>query len=249
MSDLVSASVTMPAGPMRWSADDGSPALVVVVHHAAPMRFKIPSSAERLLRYTRTKVWAQTQMPDLELIYETGGMFLISAYLLQCWSPDVTKEILVRYGADIHPDAWPVGPNITIHESGPDYSNLSIGAHSHVGRQAFLDLTDRIIIENSVSVGMRAMILTHLNLGEYPDKPTARLIRKKQKPTILRRGCSVGAGCVVLCGVEIGEDAVVNAGVVVDRDVPPGTIVTSSRHKPDYTIPERFFEKLRRAGA
>ena len=213
------------------------------------MRVRLPPAAERLLKYARTKVWAQTQMPDLEQLHAAGGMFLISAYLLQCWSPDITKEILIHYGADIHPEAWPVGPNITIHESGSSYANLSIGAYSHVGRQAFLDLTDRLIIEDSVSVGMRAMILTHLNLGEYPNKPTARLIPKKQKPTILRRGCSVGAGCVVLCGVEIGEDAVVNAGVVVDRDVPPGTIVTSSRQKPDYQIPERFLRKFRKAGA
>jgi acetyltransferase-like isoleucine patch superfamily enzyme len=53
----------------------------------------------------------------------------------------------------------------------------------------------------------------------------------------------VGAGSIVLCGVEIGEHAVVGAGVVVDRDVPPRTVVTSSHHKPDYEIPERLLRK------
>jgi acetyltransferase-like isoleucine patch superfamily enzyme len=211
------------------------------------VRANLPGPVDRLLRYVRTKLWSQMQQPDIDTLHRRGGVFLVSAYLQQCWSPDLTKEILARYGADIHLNAWPVGPNVTIHEARGSYENLSIGAFSHVGKQVFLDLTDRIIIEGSVSVGMRAMILTHLNVGEYPDKPIAKLIPKRQKPTILRRGCSVGAGCVVLCGVEIGEDAVINAGVVVDRDVPPGTVVTSSRQKPDYQMPQKLLRKARAA--
>lgn len=208
------------------------------------MKQRFSTLARNLLGYAQARLWAQSQFPDIEQIYRQGGTFMVSAYLRQCWGPDFTKDVLRRYGADIHPDAWPVGPNITIHEPGDDFANLSIGPYSHVGREVFLDLTDRIIIEGSVSVGMRSTILTHLNLGEYPGKPMARLIRKKTKPTILRRGCSIGAGSTVLCGVEIGEDAVVGAGVVVDQDVPPKTVVTSSRHKADYRVPERFFAKL-----
>ncbi len=197
-----------------------------------------------LLERARTSLWKQAQWPDPELLYERGGLFVVAAFLQQCWSPNLTKDILTRHGADIHPDAWPVGPNITLHEHGDSFRNLSIGAFSHIGKQAFLDLTDRIIIEDSVSVGMRAVILTHLNVGEYPNKPVARLIPKRQQPTILRSGCSVGAGAIVLCGVEIGEHAVIGAGVVVDRNVPPRTIVSSSRQKPDYEMPERLFRKL-----
>jgi acetyltransferase-like isoleucine patch superfamily enzyme len=202
-----------------------------------------------LIGRARTALWKQAQWPDPELLYQQHGLFDVAAYLQQCWSPTVTKEVLVRHGADIHPDAWPVGPNITLHEHRGDFRNLSIGAFSHVGKQVFLDLTDRIVIEDSVSLGMRAMILTHLNVGEYPNKPMAKLLPKKQQPTILRRGCSVGAGSIVLCGVEIGEHAVIGAGVVVDRNIPARTIVSSSRQKPDYEIPERLFRKAEQAVA
>ena len=41
----------------------------------------------------------------------------------------------------------------------------------------------------------------------------------------LRRGCRIGAGAVLLPGVEVGEDAFVAAGAVVTRDVPPGALV------------------------
>ncbi|MBC8072239.1 MAG: acyltransferase [Deltaproteobacteria bacterium] len=154
----------------------------------------------------------------------------------------LTKEVLGRWGADIHPECWPIGPNITVHEYRDSFANLSVGAHVHIGREVFLDLTDKLVIEDSVGVAMRAVLLTHLNMGhDYPNKPLAKLFPRKHKPTILRRGCSIGAGAIVACGVEIGEDAVVNAGVFVDRDVPPRTVVNCTRVRPDFKIPDRFF--------
>ena len=43
--------------------------------------------------------------------------------------------------------------------------------------------------------------------------------------TVVRRGASIGSGCVILCGVEIGARAMIGAGAVVTRDVPPGAVV------------------------
>jgi acetyltransferase-like isoleucine patch superfamily enzyme len=197
------------------------------------------------LDWVKYRLWAAERYPDPELIYRHGGIFMLVDYLKSCSSPDVTKQILARFGAKIHREAQPIGPWITVHEAGESFSNLEVGRSAHIGKEVFLDLTDRIVIEESVAIGMRAIILTHRNVGDgYPNKPTAKLIPKKQRQTTIRRGASVGAGAIVLCGVTIGEDSVINAGVVVDADVPPRTIVTSSRQKPDYTMPERFFRKL-----
>jgi len=41
----------------------------------------------------------------------------------------------------------------------------------------------------------------------------------------VRRGGRIGAGAVVLPGIEIGEDALVAAGAVVTKDVPPRKVV------------------------
>jgi UDP-2-acetamido-3-amino-2,3-dideoxy-glucuronate N-acetyltransferase len=219
---------------------DSPLALLARIAGAAPHR--------ALVSRLRTFLWNQAQHPDVDLIHDRLGLFGVSSYLKTCPFPDRINDVLRRYGADIDPQAWPIGPNITIHEAVEDYANLSVGPDAHIGKEAFLDLTDRIVIEGGVAVGMRAVILTHLNVGEgYRHKPTQFLFPSKKRPTILRRGCSVGAGAVILCGVEIGEDSVINAGVVVDRDVPPGTIVTSSRNKPDYRMPERLLERCRAA--
>ncbi|MBI3010508.1 MAG: N-acetyltransferase, partial [Candidatus Omnitrophica bacterium] len=42
---------------------------------------------------------------------------------------------------------------------------------------------------------------------------------------ILRKGCRIGAGSVLLPGVSIGEGALVGAGSVVTKDVPAGALV------------------------
>lgn len=46
--------------------------------------------------------------------------------------------------------------------------------------------------------------------------------------TLLRRGCSLGAGVVVLPGVTVGDFAMVGSGTVVTRDVPAHGIVVGN---------------------
>jgi acetyltransferase-like isoleucine patch superfamily enzyme len=202
----------------------------------------VKDSARKLIDYVRARLWDQTQWPDPDVIYQRSGMAGLMAFLQQTWDPRLTKDVLARYGANIHPDCWPIGPNVTMHECPDGFHNLTVGSHVHIGKQVFLDLSNPLIIEDSVSIGMRAILLTHLNMGHgYPNKPLARLYPQKKKPTILRRGCSIGAAAIIACGVEVGEDSVVNAGVVVDRDVPPRTVVNVTRPRPNVRIPDSLF--------
>lgn len=40
--------------------------------------------------------------------------------------------------------------------------------------------------------------------------------------TIIHKGASIGAGAIIICGIEIGEYAMVGAGSVVTKGVPTG---------------------------
>jgi UDP-2-acetamido-3-amino-2,3-dideoxy-glucuronate N-acetyltransferase len=52
--------------------------------------------------------------------------------------------------------------------------------------------------------------------------PRAEISRKSEyRPTIVRRGATLGANCTIICGVEIGEFAFIGAGAVVTKDVAP----------------------------
>lgn len=116
---------------------------------------------------------------------------------------------------------------LTIHNSSPlrgrYYENLQVGHDCYLGRELFLDLQDRIVIEDQVTVSHRVMILTHTDAGDSPLKD--RFMPTEQAPVIIRRGAYIGANVTILQGVEIGESSVVGAGAVVTHSVPASTVV------------------------
>jgi UDP-2-acetamido-3-amino-2,3-dideoxy-glucuronate N-acetyltransferase len=54
----------------------------------------------------------------------------------------------------------------------------------------------------------------------------------------LRRACRIGAGAVLLPGVEVGEEALVAAGAVVTSDVPPRAVVMGVPARVVREVPE-----------
>jgi acetyltransferase-like isoleucine patch superfamily enzyme len=111
---------------------------------------------------------------------------------------------------------------------------VSIGAGSVVGRGAS--------VENDVRIGERVRLQTNANITAWSvveddvfvapgvvtaNDPTAgrrRGVVELRGPT-LRRACRIGAGAVLLPGVEVGEEAFVAAGAVVTKDVPARAVV------------------------
>jgi UDP-2-acetamido-3-amino-2,3-dideoxy-glucuronate N-acetyltransferase len=52
--------------------------------------------------------------------------------------------------------------------------------------------------------------------------PRSAVVRKDEyRPTLVRRGASLGANCTIVCGITIGEFAFIGAGAVINRDVKP----------------------------
>ncbi|GAB3167374.1 hypothetical protein GCM10027258_92630 [Amycolatopsis stemonae] len=50
-------------------------------------------------------------------------------------------------------------------------------------------------------------------------------------PVAVCRGATIGAGAILLPGIQVGEHAMVAAGTVVDRDVPPYAHVAGNPHR------------------
>jgi len=108
-------------------------------------------------------------------------------------------------------------------EHGRYYENLAVGDDCYFGRELFLDLQDKITIEDQVTISHRVMILTHTDAGTSPLKD--KFIPTAQAPVVIRRGAYIGANVTILQGVEIGEESIVGAGAVVTRSVAPATVV------------------------
>jgi len=102
-------------------------------------------------------------------------------------------------------------------KKGDHYINLSVGTDCYFGKDVFLDLADKILIEDKVTISMRATLLTHTHTGKSPL--SEGVIPPSHAPVVLRSGCYIGAGAIILPGVEIGEEAIVGAGAVVTKDV------------------------------
>jgi UDP-2-acetamido-3-amino-2,3-dideoxy-glucuronate N-acetyltransferase len=98
------------------------------------------------------------------------------------------------------------------------------------------------LIENDVIVGNRVTIKSGVQLWDGlrveddvfigPNATFANddFPRSRQRPdqflkTTLCNGASIGAGAIVLPGLEIGSNAMIAAGAVVTRSVPPNAIV------------------------
>lgn len=199
---------------------------------------------KKLLELVKMRLWAASQFPNVELLYAHGGIGAITSYLRQCASPTITRDTLERFGATIHPDCQSIGPWITMHEVPRDYSNLRVGAHCHIGKEVFLDLTEKVTLEDGAGLGMRSVVLTHLNFDPHPVRPLAALVPTHAKPTTIQRGAMVGAGVILLAGVTVGQNAVVGAGCVVSEDVPPNTVMKSPAPIEAYRVPESILRKL-----
>jgi len=110
----------------------------------------------------------------------------------------------------------------------------SIGPESVVGRGAS--------VENDVRIGARVRLQTNAYITAWSvveddvfvapgvitaNDPTAgrRGPGEELRGPTLRRACRIGAGAVLLPGIEVGEEAFVAAGAVVTADVPARAVV------------------------
>lgn len=85
-----------------------------------------------------------------------------------------------------------------------------------------VSIYDGVVLEDSVFCGPSVVFTNVIN-------PRAEVSRKDEyRPTLVRRGATLGANATILCGVEIGEYAFIGAGAVVTHDVPPHALVTGN---------------------
>jgi putative colanic acid biosynthesis acetyltransferase WcaF len=145
---------------------------------------------------------------------------IVSALCFQCplflfYAP---KRLLLRlFGAKIGRGVL-IKPRVTITFPW----KLSIGDHSWIGEEVFLDSLDTIEIGSNVCISQRVYILT----GSHDSRSTT--FDLVVKPVRVGDGSWLAAGAVVAPGVTIGSNALVRLGSVVTRDVADSAIVSGN---------------------
>ncbi len=96
--------------------------------------------------------------------------------------------------------------------------NVFVGNDVVVGNnvkvQNNVSIYDAVRLEDDVFCGPSAVFTNVYN-------PRSAITRKNEyRPTVVRKGATLGANCTIVCGNTIGEHAFVGAGAVVNSDVP-----------------------------
>lgn len=97
-------------------------------------------------------------------------------------------------------------------------------------------LGDRVTIESGVQLWDGLRVGNDVFIGPNASFANDRFPRSRQKldkflVTTIHDGASIGAGAVVLPGLEIGRNAMVAAGAVITRSVPPNAVVEGNPAK------------------
>jgi maltose O-acetyltransferase len=114
-----------------------------------------------------------------------------------------------------------IGPRTSFHWRAAFYQpdGITIGTHTIIGNDCFLDGRRGIEIGDNVNIGGHVQIFT---LEHDPDSPSFAVQGDR---VVIGDRAYVATRSTILPGVTIGEGAVVAAGAVVTKDVAPFTIV------------------------
>lgn len=154
--------------------------------------------------------------------------------------------VIVGAGAVILAGAR-IGAGCVVGDQAHVRERAEIGADTVVGRG--------VAVDNDVRIGERVKLQTGAYVTAWSaveddvfvapgvtltNDPTIGRRRQGEelRGAVLRRACRVGAGVVLLPGIEIGEEAMVAAGAVVTRDVPARTLVMGVPARAVRDLPE-----------
>lgn len=129
--------------------------------------------------------------------------------LLRLFGAKVGNRCLIRHGVRVH---WPW--------------NLELGDDVWIGEYAWLHSLVEIVVEDNVCVSQRASIVTG---GHHHRDPE---FSYDNGPVVLRSGCWIATGAMVLRSVTIGRNSVVGAGSVAYRDLPDNMVLPSPGQRP-----------------
>jgi len=126
-----------------------------------------------------------------------------------------------------------------------------IGRSCNIGDHAFIEdgvrIGDCVIVKNQTMIWNGVTIEDEAFIGPGVKFTNDRHPRSRHlpaaarryahvenwlAPTLVRRGATIGAGAVIVCGVTIGAFASIGAGAVVTRDVPDHRLVVGNPAHP-----------------
>jgi UDP-2-acetamido-3-amino-2,3-dideoxy-glucuronate N-acetyltransferase len=172
-------------------------------------------------------------------------------------SPVTRPRVAKPYpGVTIHETAYvdagvEIGEGTKIWHFSHILGQVSIGRNANIGQNVVIgprvNVGDNAKIQNNVSVYEGVTLEDGVFCGPScvftnVNNPRAEIARKAEyRPTLVRRGATIGANATIVCGNTLGEYAFIAAGAVVASDVPAFALMAG--------VPARRIGWMSRAGA
>lgn len=124
------------------------------------------------------------------------------------------------YGCEIG-DGTKIGTFVEIQK------NATIGKRCKISSHTFI--CEGVTIEDEVFVGHNVTFIN--DLFPRATASSGQLQTEADwecRPTLIKRGASIGSSVTLLCGITVGENAIVGAGSVVTKDVPANAVVAGN---------------------
>jgi acetyltransferase-like isoleucine patch superfamily enzyme len=153
---------------------------------------------------------------------------------LRSWCNNQGKWFYVHPTAIIEPGCE-IGEGTKIWHFAHIRPTARIGKGCNIGKGVYVEgrVGDHCKLQNNVNVYHGAHLGDYVFMGPnstttndmYPD---ARNPNWTCVPTYINNGVAIGAGAVIVCGVEIGEGTLVAAGAVVTTNLAPNIIAAGN---------------------
>lgn len=111
-----------------------------------------------------------------------------------------------------------VGMNCVIGENVYIGPNVIIGDNCKIQNNSLI--YEGVVLEDDVFLGPNTVTTNDFKPSVSGDWKNSDRFRR----TLLKKGCSIGANSVIVCGVTIGENALIGAGSVVTKDIKPNSL-------------------------
>ena len=112
----------------------------------------------------------------------------------------------------------------------PFFSNFG-GRHVHLGEGVYANFNLTLVDDTHIYIGDCTMIGPNVTIATagHPILPQLRQQGLQYNmPVHIGKNCWLGAGVIVLPGVNIGDNTVIGAGSVVTRDIPANVVAVGN---------------------
>jgi UDP-2-acetamido-3-amino-2,3-dideoxy-glucuronate N-acetyltransferase len=110
-----------------------------------------------------------------------------------------------------------IGKNCVLGQNVMLGSKVVLGDNVHV--QNNVSVYEGVTCEEDVFIGPSVVFTNVIN-------PRSAISRKNEfRPTLIRKGATIGANATIICGIEIGSYAFIGAGAIITKTVLPYALV------------------------